>query len=267
MSENSQLFEHAQRYIREVMADRLRSEGFVSYKGEDIHWYRLVNNEVVHAVYFITRHTALPSFFEIRYGCHPLYIPPIFQKSPYMYGTPNYEQMNDIVPERVPGSTLYGVHKLMLYGSCNRPYRVPDVMIMCPRDMHDGLDLLDLVLPIMDTTNKPYDCYQMHKKRREGEIEMGNTYTLSPYFVDEALFWEDHDIIPYCKEYIQNKMHRVECLQKHGERPGKSEQQELEKCILLNEVLSEGHQQEYLRTFQEREQKTLQLLKKYCNLR
>ena len=58
MANNSMLFEHTQRFMREVMADRLREEGFVSYKGEDIHWYRLVNNEVVQAIYFVTRHTA-----------------------------------------------------------------------------------------------------------------------------------------------------------------------------------------------------------------
>ena len=40
------LFEHTQRFMREVMAERLREEGFVSYKGEDIHWYRLVNNDI-----------------------------------------------------------------------------------------------------------------------------------------------------------------------------------------------------------------------------
>lgn len=266
MAEKSQLFEHTQRYVREVMADRLRAEGFVSYKGEDIHWYRLVNNEVVHAVYFITRHAKLNSFFEIRYGCHPLFIPPIFQKSPYLYGAPGYEQMNDSVPERIPGSTAYGVQGLMLFGSCNRPYRIPDAMIMCPRDKNNGLDVLELVLPTMDTMKDPRACYEMHKKRRAREIEIGNTYTMSPYFVDEVLFWEDQGLIPYCKEYIDNKMYRLAYLQKSGERPHKSEHRELEQCFLLNTVLNEGCQHEYLQTFQARAQETSRLLKKNCNL-
>ena len=77
MANNSQLFEHMQRYIREVMAQRLREEGFASYKGEDIHWYRLVNNEMVQCIYFVTRDTHLHSFVDIYYGCHPLFICPM----------------------------------------------------------------------------------------------------------------------------------------------------------------------------------------------
>ena len=86
MANNSMLFEHTQRFMREVMAERLREEGFVSYKGEDIHWYRLVNNEVVQAIYFVTRHASLYSGggFELCYGCHPMFISPIFQKTAFI---------------------------------------------------------------------------------------------------------------------------------------------------------------------------------------
>lgn len=266
MADKLQLFEHTQRYIREVMADRLRAEGFVSYKGEDIHWYRLINNEVVHAVYFITRHTKLNAFFEICYGCHPLFVPPIFQKSPYMHGMPGYEQMNDRVPELIPDSTPYGFHRLMLYGLCNRPYRVPDVLITCPRDKNNGLDILELVFPTMNGLRTPYACYEMHKKRRKDEIENKVFFSMSPYFVDEVLFWEDKGLYSYCQEYIKNKMLRLEYLQTSGDRASKSEQKELARCVLLDKVFEEGKQKEYVQTFQEREKETLRQLKKYTTI-
>ena len=267
MAKTSQLFEHTQRYVREVMADRLRSEGFVSYKDEDIHWYRLVDNEVIHAVYFITRSTALNSFFDIRYGCHPLFIPPVFQKSPYLREMLGYEQMNDRVPELLSGSTDFGFHGLMLLGLFNRPYRVPDVLINCPRDKHDGLDVLEPIFPFMDTLRTPNACYKMHKARREREIENGNMVSMSAYFVDEVLFWDDRELHPYCREYIKNRMFRLRYLQETGGRSSKLEQQELGRIALLSKVFEEGCQQEYLQTFDERSKRTLELLEKYTVLR
>ena len=201
----NQLFEHAQRYIREVMAPRLREEGFCSFKGEDIHWYRLVNNEVLQTVYFVTRSQALHSFLEICYGCHPLFIPPVFQKSPYFHAMPSYEQMNNRVPEKVTGRTPYGFQSLQICGAINKPYRVPDVLIMCPEDRNKGLDILELVLPILDQATTPRACYEMHLNRRKDEIETGNTYAMSPYFVDEVLFWEDEERYAYCKAYLKEQ--------------------------------------------------------------
>ena len=267
MAKTSELFEHTQRYIREVMAERLRAEGFASYKGEDIHWYRLVNNEVIHAVYFITRSTALNSFFDIRYGCHPLFIPPVLQGSPYLREMLGYEQMNDRVPELVPGSTYFGFHDLMLSGLYNRPYRVPDVLINCPQDKHDGLDILELILPFMDTLKTPNACYQMHKARREQEIEDESMWSMSAYFVDEVLLWDDRDLYPYCQKYIESSMLRLGYLQETGGRSGKFERHELERCALLNNVFKEGCQQEYLQTFGMRASRTLELLEKYTALR
>lgn len=267
MAKSSELFEHAQIYIREVMADRLRSEGFVSYKSEDIHWYRLVNNEVIQTIYFVTRHKNLHSFFDICYGSHPLFIPPIFQKSPYFYAMPSYEQMNNTIPEIVPGSTPYGVQSLMLYGSYNRPYRFPDSLIMCPKDKNNGLDILEQVFPFLDSVNTPRTCYEMHKDWRADQIEKGDMDTFSSHFVDEVLFWEDKDLYELCKMYIDLKMYRVANLQKNGEQARKSEQPELDNCIVLNRVFRENCQHEYVQTFPDRVQKTLELLKKYTTIR
>lgn len=267
MSNKEVLFLHAQTYIREVMADRLRAEGFVSYKGHDIHWYRLVNNEVVQAIYFVTRHTALHSSFEICYGCHPLYIPPVFQKSPYMYGMPCSEQMGDMVPERIPGSTPYGVERLFIYGLINRPYRVPDALIMCPKDKNNGLDILELVLPVMDTLNTPITCYEHHKWLREGQIERKDLswFTYPSYFVDEVLFWDDKALYEVCQKYLKSMMNMLAYHQKNGIKIEKILQAELQKCVRQDEVFRTGNRQEYLETFHEREQQTLRMLRKYCD--
>ena len=266
MANNSQLFEHMQRYIREVMAQRLREEGFASYKGEDIHWYRLVNNEMVQCIYFVTRDTHLHSFVDIDYGCHRLFIPPVFQKSPYFYTMPCAEQMDNRVPELVPGSTVRGFHSLMICGACNRPYRIPDVLIMCPTGKNYGLDVLELVFPFLNQVVTPRACYEMHKSRRQGEIEEGDTYTMSPYFVDEVLFWADEELYEYCRGYLLEQISMRDHVLKSGGRAGKAEQLEWEQCAVLDAVLRDGTRREDLKTLNNRYMKIRQLLRKNCGI-
>ena len=266
MSNMSEMFEHAQRYMREVMAARLMEEGFSSYKGEDIHWYRLIDNKVVQAIYFVTRHATLDSLFEFRYGCHPLFIPPVFQKSPYLFADFGYEQMNDIVPEQVPGSTALGFHTLQLVGLGTSPYRVPDILIQCPRDKNRGQDVLELIFPVLNFTKTPYACYEMHKNRRMQIIENNSTGMMSPYFVDEVLFWNDNDLIPYCQKYLNERMGQFIHWQKIGYRLNRLQQREMDHCMLLDAALREGDRQRFLSLLQKREKETLRLLKKNCSL-
>lgn len=266
MGKASELFEHSQRFIQEVFAERLRQSGFVSYKGEDIHWFRIVNHEVVQAVYFVTRSATLQSTFEIRFGAHPLYISPIFQKSPYLFAEPGYEQMNDMIPETVPGSTPYGFEGLRLYGMYNRPYRVPDVLIPCPQDKNNGLDVLEKLLPVLDKLTTPFDCYQMHKKRREREIENENTFSMSTYFVDEVLFWEDEALYPFCKKYVADWVTSLERLQNNNELNRRDDREYLKRLLLLQDVFATGDRERYMNKLRTREHKNRSLLKKYTTL-
>ena len=43
---------HAKMYIDAVFADTLKQEGFINPDGKSISWYRVVNNELIHAIYF-----------------------------------------------------------------------------------------------------------------------------------------------------------------------------------------------------------------------
>lgn len=264
MTRMSALFEHTQRFVCEVFSDCLSQEGFTSYKGEGIHWYRIVNGEVVHAVYFITRHASLQSSFEICYGCHPLYIPPVFQKSPYMYALPGYEQMNDAIPETVKGSTPYGMESLHLIGMYNRPYRIPDSMILCPKDKNNGLDILEKLLPVMNRLSTPYACYEMHKNRRHREIINGNTLSMSSYFADEVLAWEDLDLYPFCKEYVAKESSCLEKLLNSGDLKRKADREHLNRLLGLRNVFEQNARDLYMQELYHREQKNLRQLMKHC---
>lgn len=266
MSNNSQLFEHIQRFVREVMADTLHAAGFSSYKGEDIHWYRIVNNEVVQSIYFVSSHTQLPVFLEIKYGFHPLFIPPVFQKSPYFYGMPRYEQMYDRIPEIILGSMPYGFMGTSLYGMTHRPYR-PDAQVLAPPDMGNGLTTLEQVLKELKGLSTSIECYQKHKNRRSGEIENDSWLMMSPYFVDEVLFWEDEALYSYCQGYVNGKMQLLQNAKNNGFLKRKADILELEQLSVLQSVFEHGTRDEYVKTFPGRSQNTLKLLEKYAGIR
>lgn len=265
MSNNSQLFEHIQRFVREVMADTLRAAGFSSYKGEGIHWYRIVNNEVVQSIYFVTSHTQLPVFLEIKYGFHPLFILPVFQKSPYFYNMPKYEQMYDRIPEIIPGSMPYGFMGTSLYGMTRRPYR-PDAQVLAPPDMGNGLTTLEQVLKELNGLSTSIACYQKHKNRRSGEIGNDNWLMMSPYFVDEVLYAKDEALYSYCQGYVNGKMQWLLNVKNNGFLKRKADILELEQLSVLKSVFENGTQKEYVNTFVTREQETLKLLQKYAGI-
>ena len=266
MAKASMLFEHTQRFVREVFAQRLRSAGFRSYKGEDIHWYRLVNGEVVHAIYFVTRHTALPANMAIMYGCHPISIPPVFQKSPYFYAEPGYEQMYGMIPETEPGAGVYGRQGTNLTGAVNRPYRVPDVLIEYPQDEHKAMAILEKILSVMEDTKTPRQCYEAHKLWRSSQIENDAILTMSSYFVDEVLFWEDVSLYPYCKHYVDAWVSLLLEAKQAGKLSRKADGENLERLLVLKRVLEEDSRSEYLQTFSERGQRTLRLLERNASI-
>lgn len=261
MFKATDLFEHMQRYTREVFAERLRQEGFSSYKGQDIHWYRLVNNEVIQCVY-ITAWSVTPyTFAEIKYGCHPLFISPIFQKSPIMNGIEDLVQISYLIPERIPNSTKDGVERFLLCGSYNRAYREPDVLIICSPEQNNGLDVLEKLLAVLNQTTTPLACYELHKDLRR-RLSFPSFRVRSTYFVDEVLYWKDDELYPYCREFVKAEAECLENAKNKGFTIPKAYKQSWERGYVLNQVFEHGNFEEYLHTFQERAQRTLRLLER-----
>ena len=76
--------EHMQRCARGIYAEKLKKAGFISYNGDDLSWYRVINNEILNTVYLfssLNMFSITPLRMEVGYGMHPLFIPaPIPQK-------------------------------------------------------------------------------------------------------------------------------------------------------------------------------------------
>lgn len=267
MANNSQLFEHTQRYVREVMAERLRAEGFSSYKGEDIHWFRLINNEVIQSIYFATSWMNLPGILEINYGFHPLFIPPVFQKSPYFYEMPKTEQMHNSIPEIMSGSKPHGLRKSIIMGLSNELYR-NDIWIDVPKEpeMKKGFTILEKCLLELESLITPRACYEKHKDIRHSQIENESWHLMSPYFVDEVLFWEDKPLYDYCEKYTKNQARAYQKGNEQGWLKRKTDIHTMKQLVILDEVFTNGTQKEYVNTFVTREQETLKLLQKYAGI-
>lgn len=263
---NSVQFEYTQRYVQEVMADRLRQEGFVSRKGEDINWYRIVNEEVIQTVYFRTSKKYVPVWLEIGYGAHPFFIPPLFHKGPHLGGNLGYEQYYGRIPKLTPVSEGPAIRASMILKESNNIYRQPDVMVLCPADEYKGRDILEQVLQMLEPLQSSRSCYEVHKLWREKEIENGMFLTMSPYFVDEVIYWDDRSMLPYCWNYISSMIKFLENGEKTGKYFYKSHAEHLQQLRILKDYVESYRREEYLHILKERQKKVLALLKKNTGL-
>lgn len=263
---NSVQFEYTQRYIREVMADRLQQAGFVSRKGEGINWYRIVNEEVIQTVYFRTSKKYVPVWLEIGYGAHPFFIPPLVHKGPHLGEHLGYEQCYNRIPKLTPVSEGPSIQASVLWKESNSIYRQPDVMVLCPADEYRGRDILEQVLQTLEPLQSARSCYDAHKRWREKEIENGALLTMSPYFVDEVIYWDDRALLPYCRTYISSMIKVLERAEKTGKFYFKSHAEHLQQLRFLKDYVEPYRREEYLHILKEREETVLALLKKNTGL-
>lgn len=262
---NNQLKAHTQLFVRTVFADRLRKEGFTSYRGEDLFWYRLINNEVVHSVCIFTGDWGRPIMLDLGYSCHPLFVPPIYKNSPRVRPTPGYEQIYTAIPELIPGSMPYGQQPSTILGSMNNFGEVPNTLAMNPSYQKKVLPVLEKALGVLDDIKTPRDCYEIHKRWRADEIENEVWLTMTTYFADEVLYWEDYALYPYCKDFIHGKIAWLEAVDKDG-KLRKADREELERLYLLEKAFQDGGREEYLETLCMREKATLKFLEKYVGI-
>lgn len=250
--------EHAQNYIRAVMADRLRSEGFVSRGGKDFHWYRLVNNDVVQAVYFHTQWAKLPLFMAIGYGCHPLFIAPEYCSGIRMAGVARSHEAVD------PGRFI------IKQGITNAPYSL-SAMVTCPTDPAHGADILDDILSRIPHAPSIEDCYALHKQRlidsaKELEVEPEKLYSnLSTDFMDEVIYMDDRQMYPYCEATLR---HKFECFER-GQAVRTlhpTEIAELNACKDIEQAILHGQRDHHLELLRQRAADNLATLKKKVKL-
>ena len=172
--------QQVQEFVRAVFADTLREEGFTSYKNEDFCWFRVVNHEVVHHVFFITpyRHCPIEAF--VSCGFYPLYAEIDIPTSPYMYNC------NIGAPPFVT----------QVHWPCEIPWP-GNGNVMCSRDDTHGLNLLkEKVLAQFEGMDSALDCYNRHKDMRLQSLMGASMFEYRPYndFIAEMIYHDDSEL-------------------------------------------------------------------------
>lgn len=241
---------HIQKFIRATMADLLREEGFVSKDDQDICWYRIQSGTVVQSVYFFTQHRELPTFMEIGFGCHPLFLSPIFPNTPLIRNLPGNE-------------ILYPRYVLM--DRNNRRFYSDEIWVSCPEDKSCAIRMLSEIVDTLNSVNTPYGCYELHKNWRKREVENASWIDVTPYFVDEVLYWNDQLLFPFCQKYISA---RSLLLQNAINKSPKSlkYKRELEYLDFLEGVMMSQNLDGHVQLLEKRANQTIQLLRKHARI-
>jgi hypothetical protein len=231
-----------QTYIRAVFADRLKQEGFVSRDGEDLHWYRVINGELVQTVYFGTSGRFLALVMDVGYGCHPLFTAPLYPTKIHIpnplstavyFEYPNLKSPNTVFSEECP------VH--------------------CPADEYKGIDLLEeQVLDKFNQITNLESCYLSHRNKWFGENleKMWGDQMLTPDFFDEAIYFDDQQVYGRCLLEIE----RLEEVERSVPKLHHLYQKVMKEIKIQKPVLQGVGRDEYLVELEKRRVKNLKKL-------
>lgn len=251
---NKALNDHAQRYVREVMANQLLSNGYVSKGNQDLHWYRIVNSDMVQAVYFYTQWAAGPIMMAIGYASHPLFIAPEYPKNLYM---PTMLRSLEAVN---PGRMILKQKNLGCYA--------PDIAVSCPNDEYKGSDIIEDILARLDKISTIEECYNMHKQEYIKVAELVNLpaeevfWNMSADFMNEVVYMDDSELYSRCVIRITKELARYEKAQQ-VRKLWNVEKADLESLNRLKSAIIDGKRQEHLDYLENQRQANLrQLIKK-----
>ena len=244
---------YVQKYVRDIFADTLKKEGFVSPDGKDTIWYRVVNHEVVNTVCFFTRWAGIPILLDMGYGIHPLFVEPFRTNTVYISDySHNYDRLGK--------QEILSKEKLHHY----RTY-APDAPVFAPDYPDKGLYTLEeVILPKMDAIKTERDCYELHKARYLEMFGSGfaaNANVLSQDFANEVIYFEDTELFPQLREYLIEWQRRYEEYDEET-RNYKWAKERLVHLEYQRKALLEDDREAFLESMAQRRQKTIDLLQK-----
>lgn len=168
-----------ERYVADIFAESLEKQGFVSYNGDQLSWYRVVNHEILQSVYFFSV-WRFPFLVNIAYGIHPLYIcAPIPQKVYIPRSAFSDTEVAWELREALRGP------KVLYEGSS----------INCLATPKRGLENLEnIVYPKFEALQTGTDVYRYYKELYESLGE----YASSEWYLDQVIYEGDTTQYPFC---------------------------------------------------------------------
>lgn len=232
---------HAKMYIDEVFADTLKQEGFINPDGKSISWYRVVNNELVHAVYFHATWGQLP-LMGMRLESNVF---PLFNKIPYyssIYSSSSNRHcgyrsklISDVPDER--GTT------------CMAPYS-DDILVYAVRSGERGLYTLKTdALPWFKNAMTLRDYYSLienefhNEKNPFDKTPLQDVATLSVFYGNTINY----------ENYSECLANLIPCLGDDATR---------ERLVATKAAMDSGNREEFFAHLEVQKQKNIRWLKK-----
>ena len=236
---------HLQKWSRTYFADHLRELGFVSWRGEDLSWYKLVGGEVLLTVYLFDSFGYLPMMPCLSYGTHAAFVKPE-------------------MPHKVTARSAGGVFETMSYMYFDTPMRqmAHDIQVMAT-DTPDGgyRKFEETVLPIFDSIYTLEDAYRPFReyyleRRARRMVRAPQFMDQMPFasmdFMDEAIWFHDTEMMELCARDpdLWYPIRKKEA-----------------KRIQMQKDALNGHRDEYLRELEQRKSRYLRKLQKEAGLK
>ena len=253
MKNKTQINIHAHHYIAAVFADLLRQEGFMCPDDKLLCWYRVRNHEVLDTIIFCSSWSNLPLMMDIYYETVPLFISPVYIRS---------VRYNSSVLTRWDCC----MRRLILEGDnineANLRIFREDILVYAPAHGNRGLyTLTHKVLPYMKKIQTAYDCFITHKQGHQSTDPAIRYQNMSREFIDEALYVNDPEVLPRCKDRIDRDLRYCEHM--ISLRPKNPEWKKLQLYWQqLEMAISEHGREAYLDILHQREQQTIAWLEK-----
>ena len=235
---------HLQKWSRTYFADHLRDLGFVSWRGKDLSWYKLVGGEVLLTVYLFDSCGYLPMMPKLTYGMHAPFVKPE-------------------MPQKVTMRECGFVTETMNFMNFDLPKRqMPGLQVMAT-DTPDGgfLKFEKTVLPILDGIHTLEDAYRpfreyyidrMAQRLAQAPQYAGNSPFASMDFLDEAIWLNDTEMMERC---AGDPDLWLPIRRREGKR------------IQMQKDALNGHRDEYLRELEQRKNRILRRLQKEAGLK
>lgn len=249
-NKNAELRYHANNYVKAVFAERLRSEGFYNLDDQYLCWYRLVSDDLIHTISFITRYGGSVIMLEVGYGMHPLFMKPFYTKNvrlnddPCDHGRLSFSNLEENCPINA-----------MMY----MPY-APDAWVSAPGRDGRGIYTYDGIIgPQMQQVQTIEAAYEWLKQKYiyfcRGDMK--NAFqSPCPTFIDEAIYLDDREMYPFCKREAMKCINQ--CKNSIARFPNKRIfKDDLAYYEQLKKVFFEDGREEYLQILEQRRKKNL----------
>ena len=243
-----QKVELLQEIIRPKCAELLRENGFVSYKNEDLSWYRIFNGEVLQAVYFYSGSPRVPLMLRFVFGCHPLFLEPLI---PHPFSD-NGRKL------RTPNEMFEMLHWSF---SLNLALKMNENGLILSLPNHGEAVMIEkYLLPLLNKVKTEKMAYERHKEIiYKSRAKTGLPYSNQVPFrlAEEAVYMGDEELYPLCRESALREQEYILC-----------DYDALMKVYAdqMLEYFETGDRAKYMQLMEERKQNTLKLLKKKLNI-